>query len=251
MKKNSGRGQIGDRDDELMRDLYYVRVASIPQIQRLYFPSYASARQRLYELGWMGLVQNNVYSRKEGLNLWMLTKRGFKRQAEDVGNPGERYRDWPTERHIRHYIETNELYVLLSGALDEILGEQPAWQWRDDARSSHNWKIGSHSGRHRPDAEIQIGNQLYFIERQTERSKEGKSYFEDKTKNYQGYIKYARAERGAEYCKVVWACDKEQHMDYALDAAKRHDVPARTCSTIDAWKYLISQAKETVEAVAQ
>lgn len=251
MKKGSGRGQIGSRDDELMLDLYYVRVASISQIHQLYFPSYKSARKRLYELGWMGLVQNNIYSRKEKLNLWMLTKRGFKRQAEDVGNKDERYRDWPTERNIRHYIDTNEVYMLVSGSLDDAVGQQPAWRYRDEARASHYWKIGSQGGLHRPDAEIEIANRLYFIERQTERSRKPQSYFDNRMQKYQGYFRYAEAERGVSGCQVLWVCDTQRDVDYALQAGKNCGVDTAANRLVGACNYLVSEAKKHTKVGSQ
>ncbi len=246
MKKDSGRGEIGDRDDDLMLDMYHMRVVTIDQVQKLHFPSYFSARKRLYELSWMGMIENNIYSRKEKLNIWRLTKRGFKRQAEVAGTRDEQYREWPSSKNIRHYIETNDVYMLVSGKLDELLGEQigeqPEWTWKDEARATHNWKIGAQSGTHRPDAEIKIGNRLYFIERQTARSKESKSYFDTRMAQYQGYFRYAQAERAVEGCEVVWACDKEQHQDYAFKAAQKYNIATVADGLIGACEHLLERA---------
>lgn len=251
MKKDSGRGEIGYRDDELMLDLYHMRVATIEQVHKMHFPSYYSARKRLYELGWMGLVENNVYSRKEKLNIWMLTRRGFRRQAETAGRENEQYREWPSAKNIRHYLETNDVYVLVSGKLDELLGEQPAWTWKDEARATHDWKIGSQSGTHRPDAEIRIGDRLYFIERQTARSKESKSYFDQRMAQYQGYFRYAQAERGIEGCEVVWACDKEQHQDYAFEAAQKYNIATVADSLVGACEHLLERAGKLANAMVR
>lgn len=249
MKKDSGRGEIGDRDDEIMLDLYYMRVAKVEQVQKLHFPSYDSARRRLYELSWMGMVENNIYSRKEGLNVWRLTKRGFRRQAEVAGTMDEQYRDWPSSKNIRHYIETNDVYMLVSGKLDELLGEQPEWTWKDEARATHKWKIGAQSGTHRPDAEIRIGNRLYFIERETERSRKAKSHFERRMSQYQGYVRYAQAERGIDGCEVIWACDTERDKDHAFEAAKKYNVATLTDGLVGACEHLLERAGKLANAV--
>lgn len=251
MKKGSGRGQIVPRDDELMLDLYYIRVASIPQVEEMYFKTYAAARKRLYELSWMGLIENKIYCVEGKLNLWMLTKRGFRRQAEDVGNEDERYRDWPTARNIRHYIDTNDVYTLVSGPLEEALGKQPAWHYRDEARASHYWKIGSQEGLHRPDAEIELANRLYFIERQTERSRKPQSYFDERMQDYQGYFRYAQAERGIAGCEVVWVCDTQRDLDYALRAGEKYGIDTTANRLVGACKYLVREAKERTKVSTQ
>lgn len=251
MKKDSGRGEIGDRDDDLMLDMYHMRVATIEQVQKLHFSSYFSARKRLYELSWMGMVENNIYSRKEKLNIWRLTKRGFRRQAEVAGTRDEQYREWPSAKNIRHYIDTNDVYMLVSGKLDELLGEQPEWTWKDEARATHNWKIGSQSGTHRPDAEIRIGNRLYFIERETERSRKPKAHFERRMSQYQGYARYAQAERAVDGCEVVWACDTERDKDQAFDAAKKYNVATLTDDVVGACEHLLERAGKLAHAVVQ
>lgn len=257
MKKGSGKGRITKRDDDIMLTLYNVHLLTDWQIARMYFPtrkskangtfepSIGAARQRLGELKWMGMLETWV-CKEESVCLWKLAKDGFDRQANAVDNLGEKRRPWPIHRNVRHYIDTNELYVLLAGDLDAILGGYPAWVWRSEARASHRYNVGGREGRHKPDAEVEFHGRVYFLERQTERSREPRSYFENRMEDYKHYEGYARSVRGLSRCEVLWACDTERDMNHAFEAGKRKNLNTLAESPQEACDYIIEQAEKVV-----
>jgi hypothetical protein len=264
VKKSTGKGELQPRDDQLMTGLYHTTLKTTWQIARMYFPtaearkkgtyepSRESARRRLYDLMYMGWLVNWPYSRKEKLTLWMLSRRAFRREARNLKRNGEQYPDWPKEKLIRHYIETNELYVLLAGRLDEVLGEYPAWEWRNEDRSYREWSLRDRSGVHKPDAELRFADRVYFIERQTKRAREGAAYFDRRMAGYRAYCEYLSSAAGETADdngsplkpQVVWACDTERDMDCAFEAAKKHDVFTTVENPREACKYIVEEAKK-------
>lgn len=231
VKKASGRGQITKRDERIWRDLYHTRILSIEQVALMHFRSYARARRRLYDQKYLGMIENKTISAQESPdgknhNVWRLNPTGIRYVLNDLGKEekAERLPDWPSTRNLVHYLDTNDLYVLLSGELDAALGQYPAWEWKDERRASRKWNMGGKERTHRPDAEVCFGGGAYFIERETKRAKEPPSHFLGRMEDYAGYIRYARANGDARNVEVLWACDTERDMDHAVEAGQRFGV---------------------------
>ena len=215
------RNILTARDESILRDLYFTRFLSREQIaarfwpegRSVYFPasdpgrtarggkrypmprvpSPASAERRL-----RSLVDRRYLVRPlehEGAILYLLSKAAFRREAEDVYRQDERYRTWPKSR-IPHYLDTNDVYVALAGELDAILGgPYPNWEWRDEARSHLDYKYGGEDHKHQPDAEIHFADRVFFVERQTRRSREPRATFDDKMASYATHLDYLDARR--------------------------------------------------------
>ncbi|WP_166180540.1 replication-relaxation family protein [Rubrobacter tropicus] len=253
-KKSSGRGQITPRDERIFRDLYHTRILTTRQIAAMHFPSYETGRRRLYDLKWSGKIENHVFrastedSLDEDVNVWMLTSKGFRYVLEDLEKEKpERYPDWPSRRNVRHYLDANEVYVMASGALDAVLGSYPAWEWRDERGASRRWNMGGRERTHRPDAEVRFGDTVYFIERETARSRKSPNHFVNRMEDYAGYIRYARANGAAESFKVMWACDTERDENHAADAGERFAVPTYAGTPREVSQRLKQHAQESVQ----
>ena len=229
-KKNSGRGQITKRDERIFRDLYGTIVLSIEQVALMHFRSYARARRRLYDLRYIGKVHNYTIRKEdtpdgESRNLWMLTSDGLKYVRDDLKiETTERRPDWPANRNIFHYLDVNDVYAMVSGEFDAALGEYPAWEWKDERRASRRWNMGGKERTHRPDAEVRFGGNIYFLERETERSRKAPAHFLARMEDYAGYIRYARANGSAEGYEVMWACDTGRDEKLAVEAGQRFGV---------------------------
>ena len=230
VKKNSGRGQMTKRDERILRDLYRTLVLSIEQVQLMHFRSYARARRRLYDLREMGKVQNTTIQANEtpygeSRNVWMLTPDGLRYVLNDLKKEGpERTPRFPAHRNIFHYLDTNDVYAMVSGELVAALGEYATWEWLDERRAFRSWNMGGEDGKHRPDAEVRFGGNVYCVERETERARESPAHFVERMKGYAGYIRYARANGSAEGYEVMWACDTGRDEKLAVEAGQRFGV---------------------------
>lgn len=242
------RNILTNRDEAVLRDLYFTRILSQeqvaarfwPEARSVYFPasdpartarggkrypmprvpSPQSAERRLRSL----VAHNHLVPPREhdGVLLYLLSKSAFRREAEDLYRDDERYRTWPKSR-IPHYLDTNDVYIALAGELDAILGgPYPNWEWRDEARAHIEYKYAGEHHKHQPDAEIHFAEQVFFVERQTRRSREPRPTFDDKMAGYATHIDYLNMDGRAQ---VLFACDTERDMNHAREAADAYGVP--------------------------
>ena len=252
-KKSSGRGQITPRDERIFRDLYHTRILSFQQIVSMHFSSGETARKRLYNLRWLGLIENQVFqpsnedSLDRAVNVFKLTTAGVKYVREDLSETrSERHPNFPSRRNLRHYLDTNDVYVIASGALDAVLGGYPAWEWWDERRASRKWNMGGKERTHRPDAEVRFADAVFFIERETERSKKSPGHFLTRMEDYAGYIRYARANDDARRFQVMWACDTARDEEHAADAGERFGVPTYAGTPREVAQRLRQHAKDSL-----
>lgn len=244
-------GMLTKRDKAILTDLYFTRILSTEQIARLYFPSYISAKKRLYELRRLkGVVE--PMTPESGRTLWTLTKPAFWREAEFV-YPDDRYRSFPEERYIPHMLDANDIYVGIRHEFDRLLGEYPAWQWADEARmvlennAKGNASRGS-SKKNQPDAVLTFDVNHYFIERQTHRARKTKEELDKKVDGYRRYFSRLGEPEGER--EVIFACDVQRDMENVLESAEKHDVDLSAGTVEDVTGYLIKQAKKAKSARA-
>lgn len=238
-------GMLTERDEAILTDLYFTRMLSTQQIAWLYFPSYASAKQRLYQLRrYKGVIE--PMTPETDLTVWTLTKPAFWRKAEFI-DPEDRYRGFPATYFIRHMLDTNDLYAGLRDDLDRIFGDPTAWQWKDEARliqerSSKPNNSSKKTKKKQPDAELSFKGNHYFIERETKRSKATPEELDDKVDGYRRYFGRLGEPEGER--EVIVACDLERDKDRVLEAADKYDVDLSAGTVEGITKYLIQKAKD-------
>lgn len=170
MALKTGRaGWITPRDNQVFEDLYLCRFLSTQQIAALRFPSFESARVRLYSLMRKEQVVNQIH--RPNLVLWRLTREGFERQRTSLDREKEPTPDFFSGPKVDHYLEANDLYAELAPLLERTLGRHPVWEWRNEGGSFRRYELGGGSYAHQPDAEILLPNALYFFERQSRRAR--------------------------------------------------------------------------------
>ncbi len=217
-------GMVTERDEAILQDLFFAPGLTTRQIARMYFDALNTAKHRMYRLRKKGLVVNLVLARggEPSEILWRLSKRAFEREAEATGKAGERHRTWPKGR-LPHLVDTNDLFVEASYALDEGLGRYPAWEWVDEPRATERYEFAGERRQHQPDAEIRFAGHRFFIERETRRAKQAPEAFEAKMSRYGTYVRYAGL--AGSVAEVLFACDAERDARHALEAGRRHEMP--------------------------
>ncbi len=215
MALKTGRaGTTTPRDDQIFEDLYWTRILSTQQIANLRFPSYESARIRLYALMRKGYVTNQVYG--PNLVLWRLTREGFERQRDSLDRKKETSPDFFSGPKTRHYLETNDVYVELALRLEPALGGYPMWQWRNEGRAFQRYELGGRNLAHQPDAEILLPGHLFFLERQSRRAKYAPSTIREKVASYKTYVE--RFSRPDVPVEILFAADLEREKRAAVEA---------------------------------
>lgn len=214
--KTGREGWITPRDNEVLDDLYFCRFLSTLQIADLRFPSFESARVRLYALMRKGQIVNQIH--RPNLVLWRLSKAGFERQRVSLDREKEPAPDFLSGLKVDHYLETNDLYVELAPRLERILGAYPAWEWRSEGRSHRRYEIGGTRRAHQPDAEIWLSGGLYFFERQTKRARYTRETIRDKISTHKTYIE--RVLRPEVPVEILFACDLERERHAAVEAGR-------------------------------
>lgn len=249
-KRKSRLGHATKRDNAIFKDLYHARVLSEEQLCEMHFPSPHAARNRMYTLASYNYVKSGTCD-FHGRS-WVLGPRTFRREAEGARRRDEAYRSWPEEDNLRHYLETNDVYVKIAATLDVIFedypGEYPAWEWKDEVRSRVEYEYaGKKKRRHEPDAEVNFGGLLHFIERQTERSKESPKRFEERCSRYRNYMDYIGKTNGE--AVLLFACDIERDMNHGLEAAKKYELPVLVGTPEEVADFILERAEKVADAV--
>jgi len=183
--KTGRAGWITPRDNQVFEDLYLCRFLSTQQIAALRFPSFESARVRLYSLMRKGQLVNQIH--RPNLVLWRLTREGFERQRTSLDREKEPIPDFFSGPKVDHYLEANDLYAELAPLLERTLGRHPVWEWRNEGRSFCRYELGGGRYAHQPDAEILLPDTLYFFERQSRRARYTPRTIRDKVAAYRTY----------------------------------------------------------------
>lgn len=233
--------QLTLRDEEILTDLYFTRLLTTEQIRTRHFNAFNTAKSRLYDIRYMKYIEPSTPFK--GLTVWTLTRTAFAREVEDLRRENEPYKTWPKPQIIPHFVDTNDVFVGIAGRLNQLLGKHPAWEWKDEARMV---ATGSRNGKKKdeklPDAEITFLGNRYFLERQTERARATRAEIEDKIDGHRRYLR--RLEESAGEIELLLACDKDRDMDYALDAAQKHQVAMTAATPQQIIEHLLAKAKK-------
>lgn len=222
--------KITPRDNDIITRLYFAPFQSTEQLRRkaklhqlapTEEESTDAITRRLYRLAEKGKVENHVS--ECGVVIWKLTKEGWQREVDDLMRYTESFRkSFPNEDRIPHYVETNDVFDAAAPRLDAILGKHPAWEWVHERKCYQKYRTPDGPKYHRPDAEIYFGDWLFFIERQTERSRKTKGAFDKRCGDYRSYIDHLG--RSDSNTVLVFVCDTNRDIEYARQAANRHGV---------------------------
>lgn len=233
------------RDEAILTDLYFTRLLTTEQIRARHFKAFNTAKSRLYDIRDMRYIEPSTPYR--GLTVWMLTRGAFEREIEDLRREDESYKTWPKPKIIPHFVDTNDVFVGVAGELDRLLGGHPAWEWKDERRMVGT---GSRTGKKKdeklPDAEIAFSGNRYFLERQTERARATRGEIEEKIDGHRRYVQRLEERPGA--IELLFACDKDRDMDYALEAAQKHQVAMTAGTPQQIIEHLIEQAQSSATA---
>lgn len=235
---------LTERDESILTDLYFCRILSTQQIAYRYFNTEATAKRKLHRLkDEKGVVIPRTA--KKGLTVWMLNKKAFEREIEILRREGESYREWPKHRAIPHLVDTNDIYMEIAEEMSRFLGEPPeGWDWRNEAQAWTRYNHGGESGRvHQPDAEVHFADSIYFLERQTRRARKTAEQIEEKLEGHRRYIRRLRSQGNDSEIEILFACDEERDMDYALQAAEKLGLGMTAGETEQIAEHLIEKAK--------
>ncbi|MDN5697256.1 MAG: replication-relaxation family protein [Rubrobacter sp.] len=237
--------RLTERDEAILTDLYFTRLLSTEQVRAKHFNAYNTAKSRLYDLRDMKYIEPSTPYR--GLTVWMLTRGAFEREIENLNREGERYKGWPKARAIPHFVDSNDVFIGIARTLDRKLGEHPAWEWKDQARiTQHRGRGVKQRNQKLPDAEISFAGHRFLLERQTGRAKAKKEEIVEKITGHQRYIR--RLDTDAENIEVLFACDVERDMDYAVDAAEERQIAMTAGTPGQIIEHLLDTARESTRA---
>ena len=222
MALRTGRaGATTPRDERVFEDLFWTRFLSTAQIAGLRFPSTESARVRMYGLMRKGWVVNQILGPNE--LLWRLTRGGFERVRTSLDRDREPTPDFFSGQKLRHYVESNDLYVAVAPKLERALGGHPAWTWINEGRAYRLYELGGRRLAHQPDAEIRLPGHLFFLERQTRRARYGAESIREKVAAYGLYLdRVLRLEEVR--IEVLFAADIERERRAAVEAGDEFGV---------------------------
>lgn len=241
MALKTGRtGWTTPRDDALFEDLYFCRFLSTQQIAALRFPSFQSARVRLYSLMRKGQIVNQIH--RPNLVLWRLTREGFERQRASLDREKETTPDFFSGPKVDHYLEANDLYCELAPRLERTLGRHPAWEWKNEGRSFRRYELSGGRYAHQPDAELLLPGVLYFFERQSKRARYAPGTIREKVAAYRTYTE--RVLRPEVTVEVLFACDLERERRAAVEAGDELGVDVVASSVRGIAAYLEGAASE-------
>lgn len=238
--KTGREGWITPRDKEVLDDLYFCRFLSTRQIADLRFPSFESARVRLYALMRKGQIVNQIH--RPNLVLWRLSKAGFERQRVSLDREKESVPDFLSGLKVDHYLETNDLYVELFPRLERVLGSYPVWEWRNEGRSHRRYEISGARRVHQPDAEIHLPESLYFFEWQTRRAKYTRETIRDKIAAHKTYAE--RVLRPEVPIEILFACDLERERHATVEVGRELGAAIVASSVTGIATYLEDAARQ-------
>ncbi len=232
-----------ERDQRALTALFSTTVLLTKQLEHVAYASYSHARKQLYALGKVGYLERVApeFRTSEG-KLWMLSRREFFRELRGSRlYYDESYPDLPSR--LEHTVATNDIYVGSRDELEYRFGDEDVgWKWKHEARAFDRFEAGSGSFVHQPDAELSFGERVFYIERQTEKSKKAPTEFHERMRRYAARERYL-AQRSLTP-EVLWACDTERDMRHASTASERHGVRAVCGNSEEITDYVIRSIVE-------
>lgn len=251
----SGRaGMITERDLELLRALAFCPLLSVEQVFRLDLPRPGAvslksarkrdldlpsrgfttrerARQRLYQLASKGYVKP-YKALPEIPTLWSLTAEGHRNVVRTrlalphyCGLELE-YTDYePDPVRVNHNLEVTEIFVKIQPLLTRLHGPLPAWDWREERRAFASWNVGGRLGQthtYKPDAEIEFGDLLLILERQTASPHKTAEEIHEKIESHAQYLGYTNIP--TENARTIFACDNDRDAFAAEQAGDKYGI---------------------------
>jgi hypothetical protein len=232
---NGRRGAITDRDEALIRDLFFCRYETTSMLAEQHFGSQSGARRRLNQLKHKGYLGSRlVYTTPPTKNhpgeretVWHLTKDAFEMVAVSLGREDER---WSPKQlgpeNTRHHVRTAEVYVAAKADLDALLGLYPNWEWRHEARAREQYEYRDERGErtfaHEPDAHVLFLDHAFIVERQTAASRVKPSDVYAKVAAHATYARVVLKKPDA--AEVLFACDERRVAEAARRAGEQYGI---------------------------
>ena len=213
------KGQLTARDEEILTDIFLTGFLLTSQMAAMHFSSHSTAKDRLHRLRYKGYLYYELYA--PGDNLWYLTKEAFLREANNA-ETGETKAPLPPKERVAHDVQVNDLYVATAPGLDASLGPWPEWTWNNENRARRHYVRAGRDREYRPDAEVRFGGNLFVIERQRSDARASRGAILSRMADYADYLHNQTQE--ATDAHILWACDTERDMRYALEGAEKYDL---------------------------
>lgn len=233
------------RDEALLADLYLTRYLTPSQIATMYFmvedkethkqkPSPSAADRRMYRLCKSGWVTNHTELKStngKNYKLWVLSSDAFEREREALADdPEMKPPANPKLGRLDHLVAINDLYVKASFSMRNLIGEPDAdgsstWTWRYEGKVPREITSSRDAQKLRPDAEIKIGDTLFFVEYQTRESHATVSKMQEKAVNYSEYVHYVLRE-DPQKAQLLLVTDQQAIAHGTLEKAKEHGLVA-------------------------
>ncbi|MDP9477377.1 MAG: hypothetical protein M3R38_17125 [Actinomycetota bacterium] len=254
------KGTIGERDEDVLRDLYFAERIATKDLTKMHFPSAAKTKGRMAQLKEKGYV---VADFSRGHALWKLTNDGFAFAKDMLGSPYGEHERYPdrrlSPRRDLHHIDTVDIFARLktkdekrrgvrepSGPrvrnLDDVLGPYPNWEWRSERRARRALKDANDDTVYQPDAEVHFGGAVFVIERETERSRCTYEEMLKKLGHHKLYIEHVL--RKPAETEILYACDVDRDMIYAERACEKLDLVLFAGSPYQVAEYLLENARK-------
>jgi hypothetical protein len=211
-------------------------------------PSASAADRRLYRLSKSGWVTNHTELKStNGKNhkLWVLSPEAFEREQEALGDDTTiKLPANPKLGRLDHLVAINDLYVQASFSMRNLIGEPDAdgsttWTWRYEGKHPREITSSRDPQKLRPDAEIKIGDALFFIEYQTRESHATVSKMQDKVINYAEYVQYVLRE-DPEKAQLLLVTDQQVIAEGTLEKAKEHGLVAAAGDVAHINKHIVN-----------
>ncbi len=254
------KGTIGERDEEVLSDLYFAERLTTKDLTRMHFPRESKTKDRMAKLKKKGYVVADFCG---GQALWKLTADGFAFVADSLGRPYGEHERYPDRRlspkRDLHHVDTVDIFARLktkdekrrgvtepSGPrvqnLDDVLGPYPNWEWRSERRARRALKDSNDDTVYQPDAEIHFGGAVFVIERETERSRGTYDEMLSKLRHHKLYIEHV-SRKPAE-TEILYACDTDRDMTYAQRAGEKLDLVVFAGPPFMVAEYVLEQARK-------
>lgn len=256
---SGNKAYLKRRDEALFADLYLVRYLTTKQIATMYFlvedprgnrtkPSPGAADRRLYRLAEQEWVTNHPALKSSLGNtykLWVLSEQAFEREREAFGDsPQRRMPSGPKIGRLDHLVHVNDLYLSCSYALRFLVGEpdidgSETWTWSYEGKHHREITIAGEGQTLRPDAEIKIGDTLFFVEHQTRESRVTVEKMEEKATNYSRYVEHV-LRVPPEKARLLVVTDEDRIVQATTTRAQQEGLIATAGDEEHITEYLIS-----------
>lgn len=227
-------GTLTARDWLVARHVYACDLLSTPQVALLCFrDGHDEARRRVipeaHPKGSEGAAKQRLNTLRREKNflrsehvegvgtVWRLA--AATHNALKPAGSTERYPTPMTPQNTRHHVAVTDLYARIVSHLWRAGGEELAgrFAWTCERRSyRESYGPGRRKVCVRPDATVRIGEDLFFVERETRHRKAPPEVFRRRVANYAEYLRSAPPEERR--ATLLFACDERRDVEAALRA---------------------------------